>query len=85
MTDYWLVPLLFANPPVFSLCFFRDVYVTAIVRVILIVVIWGVCILLSQFIFIVIVVVVVVVGKLVRLIVLLGLALVLLGVTLNIL
>jgi hypothetical protein len=81
MTDYWLVPLLFASPPVFSLCFFRDVYVTVIVCVILIVVIWGVCILLSQFIFIV--VVVVVVGKLVRLIVLLGLALVLLGVTLN--
>jgi hypothetical protein len=80
MTDYWLVPLLFASPPVFSLCFFRDVYVTVIVCVILIVVIWGVCILLSQFIFIV---VVVVVGKLVRLIVLLGLALVLLGGTLN--
>jgi hypothetical protein len=56
------------------------VYVTAIVGVILIVVIWGLCILLSQFVFIV---VVVVVGKLVHVIVLLGLALVLLGVTLN--
>jgi hypothetical protein len=55
------------------------VYVTTIVGVILIVITERLYILSSQFIFIV----VVVVGKLVRVIVLLGLALVLLGVTLN--
>jgi hypothetical protein len=55
------------------------VYVTTIVGVILIVITERLCILSSQFIFIA----VVVVGKLVRVIVLLGLALVLLGVTLN--
>jgi hypothetical protein len=55
------------------------VYVTTIVGVILIVITERLCILSSQFIFIV----VVVVGKLVCVIVLLGLALVLLGITLN--